>query len=217
MSGVLGQRPSRPWPPGDPASTPPSEPATAAADAGARGEASALRDLGTSMDAISFGFAATAILISLFLLMAIFEHLIKPRAFPPDSPDDGGSRRPHADRLHGRLSPGKLRSPHMVRLRPAKLDNQPPSTACCCRLTCIAVHVTCWDWVALATGWSLGVLWLFLMRNSWHVLAVPGGGVAAGGGPVGADAGAAVPDVPGATGAAAAAVLQGRRALLATA
>ncbi|KAL6840231.1 hypothetical protein ACP4OV_030041 [Aristida adscensionis] len=101
MSG-FGQR-SRPWP-GDP-TPPPSEPAAAAA--AARGEESTLRDFGTSMDAISFGFAATAILISLFLLMAIFEHLIKPRAFPPDSPDDsprGARRRP----------PGKLRSPPMV-------------------------------------------------------------------------------------------------------
>ncbi|RWW22649.1 hypothetical protein GW17_00013150 [Ensete ventricosum] len=32
------------------------------------------------MSAISFGLAATAILISMFLVMAIFEHLIKPRA-----------------------------------------------------------------------------------------------------------------------------------------
>ncbi|CAL4953427.1 unnamed protein product [Urochloa decumbens] len=105
MSGS-GQR-SRPWP-GDPASTP-SEPAAAAA-ADARGEASTLRDFGTSMDAISFGFAATAILISLFLLMAIFEHLIKPRAFPPDADSPDGSRPRHR---HGR-SPGKLRSPPMV-------------------------------------------------------------------------------------------------------
>ncbi|KAG2593339.1 uncharacterized protein LOC120676915 isoform X2 [Panicum virgatum] len=107
MSG-FGQR-SRPWP-GDPASTP-SEPAAAVAAAGdGRGEASALKDFGTSMDAISFGFAATAILISLFLLMAIFEHLIKPRAFPPDSPD----ATPRAARhRHGRSS-GKLRSPPMV-------------------------------------------------------------------------------------------------------
>lgn len=37
-------------------------------------------DLGTSMSAISFGLAATAILISMFLVMAIFEHVIKPRA-----------------------------------------------------------------------------------------------------------------------------------------
>lgn len=33
---------------------------------------------GTSMSAISFGFVATAILISMFLIMAIFEHLFKP-------------------------------------------------------------------------------------------------------------------------------------------
>ncbi|KAK4790012.1 hypothetical protein SAY86_017316 [Trapa natans] len=33
--------------------------------------------LGTSMDAISFGFLATAILVSLFLIMAIFEHLFR--------------------------------------------------------------------------------------------------------------------------------------------
>ncbi|WVZ67954.1 hypothetical protein U9M48_016966 [Paspalum notatum var. saurae] len=108
-----GQR-SRPWAAGDPASTP-SEPAAAAAAADARGEASTLRDFGTSMDAISFGFAATAILISLFLLMAIFEHLIKPRAFPPDSPGGSGGRRPHAvRRRHHARSPGKLRSPPMV-------------------------------------------------------------------------------------------------------
>ncbi|CAL4946333.1 unnamed protein product [Urochloa decumbens] len=109
MSGS-GQR-SRPWP-GDPAPTP-SEPsaAVAAAAADARGEASTLRDFGTSMDAISFGFAATAILISLFLLMAIFEHLIKPRAFPPDDDSPDGSR-PRAARH--RRCPGKLRSPPMV-------------------------------------------------------------------------------------------------------
>lgn len=99
--GESGQR-SRPWPgPGDAGLTPP-EPA-AAADA--RGEAPTLRDFGTSMDAISFGFAATAILISIFQLMAIFEHLIRPQA-PPDSPR--GRRR------HSHRSPGKPRSPPMV-------------------------------------------------------------------------------------------------------
>ncbi|XP_028762836.1 uncharacterized protein LOC114721184 [Neltuma alba] len=36
------------------------------------------RSFGTSMNAISFGFVATAILISMFLIMAIFEHLFKP-------------------------------------------------------------------------------------------------------------------------------------------
>lgn len=36
------------------------------------------KSLGTSMNAISFGFVATAILISMFLIMAIFEHLFRP-------------------------------------------------------------------------------------------------------------------------------------------
>lgn len=36
------------------------------------------RSFGTSMNAISFGFVATAILISMFLIMAIFEHLFRP-------------------------------------------------------------------------------------------------------------------------------------------
>ncbi|PKA55966.1 Pentatricopeptide repeat-containing protein [Apostasia shenzhenica] len=37
------------------------------------------KNLGTSMNAISFGFVATAILISMFLIMAILERLIRPR------------------------------------------------------------------------------------------------------------------------------------------
>ncbi|XP_042463018.1 uncharacterized protein LOC122046400 [Zingiber officinale] len=51
------------------------------------------RDLGTSMSAISFGLAATAILISMFLVMAIFEHVIKPRAsfLRPRSSAPGGA------------------------------------------------------------------------------------------------------------------------------
>jgi len=114
MSGI-GQRSSRPWP-GDPASTP-SEPAAAtAAAADARGEASTLRDFGTSMDAISFGFAATAVLVSMFLLMAIFEHLIKPglasssssRGSRSHDDDDGeGEGRGHGHRLG--LPPARLR------------------------------------------------------------------------------------------------------------
>ncbi|CAI9101550.1 OLC1v1038899C1 [Oldenlandia corymbosa var. corymbosa] len=48
------------------------------------------RNLGTSMNAISFGFVATAILISMFLIMAIFEHLFKANesSFSSSSPDD---------------------------------------------------------------------------------------------------------------------------------
>ncbi|KAI3927568.1 hypothetical protein MKW92_007062 [Papaver armeniacum] len=37
------------------------------------------KGFGTSVDAISFGFVATAILVSMFIIMAIFEHLIRPK------------------------------------------------------------------------------------------------------------------------------------------
>jgi hypothetical protein len=105
MSG-FGQR-SGPWP-GYPTPSE-SEPVAAAADA--RGDESTLKNFGTSMDAISFGFAATAILISLFLFMAIFEHLIKPRAFQSDTP----ASTPHRGHHHRHaLSPGKVRSPPKV-------------------------------------------------------------------------------------------------------
>ncbi|CAF2107995.1 BnaC08g13880D [Brassica napus] len=40
----------------------------------------------TSMSAISFGFVATAILVSMFLIMAIFEHLFRPENSSFDSP-----------------------------------------------------------------------------------------------------------------------------------
>ncbi|XP_074560569.1 uncharacterized protein LOC141816722 [Curcuma longa] len=69
MNGFGGR--SKAWD-GD-SSTSPSEPAYSSRDG-------SWRDLGTSMSAISFGLAATAILISMFLVMAIFEHVIKPRA-----------------------------------------------------------------------------------------------------------------------------------------
>ncbi|XP_027113258.2 uncharacterized protein LOC113775758 [Coffea eugenioides] len=49
------------------------------------------KNFGTSMNALSFGFVATAILISMFLIMAIFEHLFKPsESF--SSPQGGSSR-----------------------------------------------------------------------------------------------------------------------------
>ncbi|KAF0904999.1 hypothetical protein E2562_039423 [Oryza meyeriana var. granulata] len=67
-----------------------------------------LKDFSTSMDAITFGFAAMAILISMFLLMAIFEHLIKPHVFPPDGSLAGAVLHPARCR-HG-VSSGKLRS-----------------------------------------------------------------------------------------------------------
>ncbi|XP_051137289.1 uncharacterized protein LOC127255666 [Andrographis paniculata] len=48
------------------------------------------KDFGSSVNAISFGFVATAILISMFLIMAIFEHLFRPNA--PDHNAMGSSQ-----------------------------------------------------------------------------------------------------------------------------
>ncbi|XP_011028348.1 PREDICTED: uncharacterized protein LOC105128400 [Populus euphratica] len=51
------------------------------------------KSFGTSMNAISFGFVATAILISMFLIMAIFEHLFRPNPSfsTPQEVTDGSS------------------------------------------------------------------------------------------------------------------------------
>lgn len=40
----------------------------------------AFKGFGSSMNALSFGFLATAILVSMFFIMAIFEHLLRSRA-----------------------------------------------------------------------------------------------------------------------------------------
>uniref|UniRef100_A0ACD5U471 Uncharacterized protein n=1 Tax=Avena sativa TaxID=4498 RepID=A0ACD5U471_AVESA len=119
MSGFAGQRP---WM-GD-ADTP-SEPA---ADDGAAG--SSMKDLGpsTNASAISFGFAATAILIAMFLLMAIFEHLIKPGWAANRASRDGadGHAQPpsrsarHPPRDHG--SPEKLAPPPKIEAVVAAAD-----------------------------------------------------------------------------------------------
>lgn len=61
------------------------------------------KSLGSSMNAISFGFVATAILISMFLIMAIFEHLFRPNASPHEE-----SRPMESSQLH------KLATPHIV-------------------------------------------------------------------------------------------------------
>ncbi|XP_062181071.1 uncharacterized protein LOC133885378 [Phragmites australis] len=99
MSGFAGQR-SRPWVEMAGAATP-SEPAVAgnAAAASSMNGAGALGTAAsTSASAISFGFAATAVLVSMFLLMAIFEHLIKPGLASSPSPgsrDDDGAGSGH--------------------------------------------------------------------------------------------------------------------------
>ncbi|KAJ0513911.1 hypothetical protein HanRHA438_Chr10g0453891 [Helianthus annuus] len=55
------------------------------------------KNFGTSMNAISFGFVATAVLISMFLIMAIFEHLFRPNASFP-LPQHGTHRSPEDSR-----------------------------------------------------------------------------------------------------------------------
>ncbi|XP_076906757.1 uncharacterized protein LOC143562987 [Bidens hawaiensis] len=55
------------------------------------------KNFGTSMNAISFGFVATAVLIAMFLIMAIFEHLFRPNASFP-LPQHGTHRSPEDSR-----------------------------------------------------------------------------------------------------------------------
>ncbi|XP_002278171.1 uncharacterized protein LOC100253450 [Vitis vinifera] len=57
-----------------------------------------------SVNAVSFGFVATAILISMFLVMAIFERFLRPRSSPSGS-------RTHGDPEAPMMFDGKLRYP----------------------------------------------------------------------------------------------------------
>ncbi|KAL9448480.1 hypothetical protein AB3S75_015879 [Citrus x aurantiifolia] len=68
----FGSERSKPW--NIYTSSDPSPSQAAAVDQ----DAAPWKSFGTSMNAISFGFVATAILISMFLIMAIFEHLFRP-------------------------------------------------------------------------------------------------------------------------------------------
>ncbi|XP_039039857.1 uncharacterized protein LOC120177949 [Hibiscus syriacus] len=83
----FGTERSRPW--NIYTSSDPSPSQAVAADKG-----TPWKSFGTSMNAISFGFVATAILISMFLIMAIFEHLFRPNpAFSsPDHVTNGALR-----------------------------------------------------------------------------------------------------------------------------
>ncbi|KAG2619141.1 uncharacterized protein LOC120665403 [Panicum virgatum] len=135
MSSFAGQR-SRPWVgvagAGAGATSEPAGDSVARDDAAAALSMRGAADAPTNASAISFGFAATAVLVSMFLLMAIFEHLIKPglassSSSPSSStrPDGGGGEGraravglPHA-RLHHHhhhrdASPDKLGHPPKV-------------------------------------------------------------------------------------------------------
>ncbi|KAI3409272.1 uncharacterized protein J3R85_019509 [Psidium guajava] len=70
-----------------------------------------VRDAGSqyeydSVNAVSFGFVATAVLISMFLIMALFEKLLRPS--PALSPSDGARQRVD---LEARSLAGKLGHP----------------------------------------------------------------------------------------------------------
>ncbi|KAJ8478577.1 hypothetical protein OPV22_022304 [Ensete ventricosum] len=62
---------------------------------GANDKEAAFKDLSSSMNALSFGFIATAILVSMFLVMAIFEHLLRSRASHP--PSQTNAHGPHLE------------------------------------------------------------------------------------------------------------------------
>ena len=47
------------------------------------------RHFDNSVNAVSFGFVATAILISMFLVMAIFERFLRPRSNLPTTTNNG--------------------------------------------------------------------------------------------------------------------------------
>ncbi|OVA05603.1 hypothetical protein BVC80_8667g2 [Macleaya cordata] len=106
---------SKPWNAYTSANPSPSQ--TGGGGGGGDRDAAPWRNFGSSLNAISFGFVATAILVSMFIIMAIFEHLIRPRpAF--SSPQDAGE---------GSLELGQMR----VRIHTLeKLSNsQPVSTS----------------------------------------------------------------------------------------
>ncbi|XP_057513102.1 uncharacterized protein LOC130795143 [Actinidia eriantha] len=65
------------------------------------------RHFDTSVNAVSFGFVATAVLISMFLVMAIFERFLRPNS-PATSPEQ---RRFHRDVESQMGFNGKLRIP----------------------------------------------------------------------------------------------------------
>ncbi|KAG2646187.1 uncharacterized protein LOC120691792 [Panicum virgatum] len=71
----------------------PGEVAAAAAAAAAAAEEMRWRQLDSGVSAVSFGFVATAILVSMFLAMAILEHLLRPPAHAAAPPPRGILRR----------------------------------------------------------------------------------------------------------------------------
>lgn len=67
-----------------------SAPTMALISGGAERDDEVWRSFDNSVNAVSFGFVATAILISMFLVMAVFERFLRPRS--TDAPAGGGGR-----------------------------------------------------------------------------------------------------------------------------
>ncbi|CAL5095056.1 unnamed protein product [Urochloa decumbens] len=142
MSSFAGQR-SRPWVGmASAGGGNPSEPAVDSSSVAARDDAAAASsmrggaaDASTNASAISFGFAATAVLVSMFLLMAIFEHLIKPglassssassssSSSSPRSGDDVGGEGRRRRRRIAQQHPARLH--HGDDASPDKLGHSP--------------------------------------------------------------------------------------------
>ncbi|KAK4795661.1 hypothetical protein SAY86_027987 [Trapa natans] len=55
------------------------------------------RSFDNSVNAVSFGFVATAILISMFLVMAIFERFLRPNSSLPPAPSVRRARQPQVE------------------------------------------------------------------------------------------------------------------------
>lgn len=72
-----------------------SAPTMALISGGAERDDEVWRSFDNSVNAVSFGFVATAILISMFLVMAVFERFLRPRS--TDAPGGGGGRTPDGD------------------------------------------------------------------------------------------------------------------------
>ncbi|KAE8724782.1 putative 60S ribosomal protein L3 [Hibiscus syriacus] len=82
-----------------------------------------LKNLGTSMNAISFGFVATAILISMFVILAIFEHLFQPNS-SFSSTDQEGLGSGAAEKLG---NPQRVSTPYVTDLTVVMPGEQNPT------------------------------------------------------------------------------------------
>ncbi|KAI5555665.1 hypothetical protein POPTR_019G103800v4 [Populus trichocarpa] len=77
------------------------------------------RHFDNSVNAVSFGFVATAILISMFLVMAIFERFLRPRSLSSSAGTNGSSSSSSNDLEAQVVFHGKLDFPSLKVLSPS--------------------------------------------------------------------------------------------------